>query len=63
MDPMKNENPKNAEFPSASSAADQGAHTGKKAPWSKPTLTRLPGEETEAVEPSLGIVKFLIAGS
>lgn len=31
--------------------------------WITPTLTRLPGEDTEAVQPSFGIQKFLIAGS
>ena len=62
MDRMKEENSKNAAVQSASVASDPVEHPGKKAPWSTPTLTRLPGEETE-VQPSFGIINFILAGS
>lgn len=62
MNRIKEENSKNATVQSALMAADPVGHPGSKAPWSTPTLTRLPGEETE-VQPSFGIVNLILAGS
>ena len=47
---------------SDSGATEPIAHHGKKALWSTPTLTRLPGEETE-IQPSFGIVDIILMGS
>lgn len=62
MDRIIEENSKNAEVQSASMSANPGGLSGKKAPWSTPTLTRLPGEETE-VQPDFGIVNLILMGS
>lgn len=59
---IKNGKSKDAVIHPDSGTTDPIAHPGKKAPWSTPTLTRLPGEETE-VQPDFGIVNLILMGS